>query len=249
MLWESLPREPIHVPRDALQRETVLPAVQPGVVTLPAAERLAARLYADLIALAARIDGAGLGRALFGRTPDDPTPEPLEDDPWLTPRLVAADVEQLWRDQLIAAAALALVSDVTPAADATTLSAGVPSADADVPTARCLLVYRMRPTSPVADALGPMGSDRSTHPPELAAGARQAPLQLLSRLRARLALLLSWTPAIARRSWAFPRSVYTFHWEPARAITLGRDSPSGADDHGANDQWTICRLRRPSVLR
>ena len=248
MLWESLPREPIRVPRDALQREIVLPAVLPGVVTLPAAERLAARLYGDLIALAARVDGASLGCALVGRTPDDPTPEPLEDDPWLTLRLVAADVEQLWRDQLIAAAALALVAEAPPDADVTTSpSAGVPRLDA--PTARCLLVYRMRPASPVAGAVGSMGSDRGASTPDLNAGAHHAPLELQSHPRGNLALLLSWTPAVARRSWVFPRSVYTFHWEPARVIVFGRDGSTAADDAADADLWTICRLRRPSVLR
>ena len=250
MLWQSLPREPIRVPRDALQREVVLPAVLPGVVTLPAAERLAARLYADLATLAAGMDGAGLGRALIGRAPDDPTPEPLEDDPWLALRLVAADVEQLWRDQLISAAALALVSDTLAsiAGSATPLPAGRGAGGEDLPTARCLLVYRMRPASPVAGAVGAVASDRDARTPELTADGRPVPLELPSRPRGKLALLLSWTPAIARRSWVFPRSVYTFHWEPACAIALSRDGSPGGEA-GDADQWTICRLRRPNVLR
>ncbi len=250
-LWESLPREAIRVAPDALSREIAVPAARPGAVSLSAAERLAARFYADLTTLAGPT-GEGLRRALAGRPLDtatgyvagaeggflsDPAAmDPLADDPRLALRLMAADIEQLWRDQLIGAAALALIT--FPGAG----YAGSIPPGGDPATARCLLVYRVRPWSPTPDALG---ADLPAHAPEL-------PAALPARLpRGRLVLLLSWTPAVARRSWVFPRQVYTFQWEPVSAVSLERATVQATDDEDDADagEWMICRPRRPSVLR
>lgn len=249
-LWESLPREQIRVSPDAFSRRITVPAAMPGAVSLSAAERLAARFYADLTALAGSA-GEGLRRALTGRpldvgghssdaggelAADDTLMEPLEDDPRLALRLVTADIEQLWRDQLISAAALALV---TPARSDV---AGSSPLDADQAIARCLLVYRVRPWSPTPDGVE---ADRSERPPEVS-GALPARLP-----RGRLVLLLSWTPAVARRSWAFPRQVYTFQWEPVSAVSLERATAAAAyeEDEDDADEWMICRPRRPMALR
>ena len=249
-LWESLPREQIRVPRDALYREIAVPAAMPGAVSLPAAERLAARFYADLTTLAGPT-GTGLRRVLAGHpfdagsgSPADASmPDTLEDDPRLALRLMAADVEQLWRDQLIAAAALALVThtDTHSADSASPRPAGSGAGGEDPLSARCLLVYRLRPWSPTPSTA--VMADLAPH----AVGPSAA---LPARLpRGRLALLLSWTLAIARRSWAFPRQVYTFQWEPMRAVTLDLAAPTPDDDEDGADEWMICRPRRRSAPR
>ncbi len=241
-LWESLPREEIRVPPNALKREIAVPAAMPGAVSLSAAERLAARLFADLTALSGP-SGEGLRRTLTGypldvsghsqdagpvHAADDTLMDPLADDPRLALRLLAADIEQLWRDQLIAAAALALVT--LPGA----ANAGSVAPDRDLATARCLLVYRVHPWS---GASGGVESD-------LSAGAPVTSAALPARLpRGRLVLLLSWTPAVARRSWVFPRQVYTFQWDPVSAVSLARATSPVADDEDVVDEWTICRPR------
>lgn len=247
--WQSLPREQMRVSPDALSREIAVPATMPGAVSLSAAERLAARLYADLATLAGPT-GEGLRGALSGRPldvsghssgagdrladDDFSSVDSVEDDPRLALRLVAADIEQLWRDQLIGGAALALVAPAGPA------TAGASPLGADEATARCLLVYRMHAWSVSPET---MNADLSTREPELSTA-------LPARLpRGRLVLLLSWTPAVARRSWVFPRQVYTFQWEPVSAVALERATSTATGDEDDAGEWMICRPRRPFALR
>jgi hypothetical protein len=243
--WGSLPCERIAVPREALSREITVPVTMPGVVSLPAAERLASRLYTDLTALGGPT-GADLRPTLTGAPPrgmggehsaDDPALDLVNADPRLGLRLVVADLEQLWRDQLIAAAALVLVADDGATPEDRTVAYATPSGDFAA-TARLLLVYRLHAWTEPPNATDVALPDR----------AWERPVALPPRLsRGRLVLLLSWTPAINRRSWVFPRQVYTYQWEPRAAITLDRGDAGGDQDDA--EEWTICRPRRPRVLR
>ncbi|MFI5271783.1 MAG: hypothetical protein ACHQ4H_01965 [Ktedonobacterales bacterium] len=217
--WASLPCETLTIGADTLSGGLVLAASPHTSSGLTPIERLGSQFAADLRLLASRAR-ADLASALD-------LPAAFVADPQLAVKLVAADVEQLWRDRLIDGAALVLTRD-------TVLGANL--------EVRCRLLYRLRATlDPLSAMPTAAEADTMERPP--------ATLGLPERLPAtRLHLLLSWTPAITRRGWAFPGPTYVFQWAP---VTAARFSPAGSGDAWGEveaTEWTLCRLLRPQVV-
>ncbi|HEX6818864.1 MAG TPA: hypothetical protein VF120_10845 [Ktedonobacterales bacterium] len=132
-------------------------------------------------------------------------PLPYADDPELFLRLLAADVERLWTQQVAGSLALVVTSAVSPSLAQPVLYRGL---------------YRLRPTIENDDAPPPRPIRRTVGRIETALG---------QQLDVRACLVVQWSrdPAVRRARLAPPR--YAFAWEPVSIARFNEQALAPAD--------------------
>lgn len=206
----------------------------PHVVTLddgedtPASDaprRIASAVYERLSALA-RLDPDAMERTLQ-------LPDHLAGQTELALRLLAADLEQLIREQLITGVAVALVALAAP-----------PTSASGTRDLHYLATFRVRqPLASLATLATPSSSDPMPPTDEDPPFARFDPA-LLASPHGEPALLVAWSPtmppAVRALAIAFPR--YQFAWAPLLTVILDQQSETAAPPSRAAGAWTLCRL-------
>ncbi|HST89646.1 MAG TPA: hypothetical protein VLJ14_14825 [Ktedonobacterales bacterium] len=201
----------------------------PRIVTLddgedvPAADtprRIASAVYERLNMLA-HLAPDSVERALL-------LPEHLTGQTELALRLIAADVEQLIREQLITGIAIAFAASPTTAT-------GTNARDLHY-----LATFRVRQPLAAPSSSGPTPA---TDADADALFARFDPAPFAS-LHGEPALLVAWSPAmppaVRALAIAFPR--YQFTWAPQLTILLDEQSEAANSSARAADVWAVCRL-------
>lgn len=201
----------------------------PRIVTLddgediPAADtprRIASAVYERLNMLA-HLAPDSVARALL-------LPDQLAGQTELALRLLAADLEQLIREQLITGVAVAFTAPPTSEAET----------DSGTRDLRYLATFRVRQPLAAPSASGPMPPTDEDTP-----FARFDPASLAS-LPGVPALLVAWSPtmppAVRTLAIAFPR--YQLAWAPQLTVILDEQGETAAPPSRAPDAWTLCRL-------
>jgi hypothetical protein len=186
-----------------------------------APQRIASAVYERLSGLA-RLAPDTVERALL-------LPEHLAGQTELALRLLAADLEQLIREQLITGVAVAFIA-----------LAASPTSEANTCDLRYLATFRVRQPLAAPSSSGPIpATDADTDAPF----ARFDPTSLAS-VEGEPALLVAWSPAMppAARALAiaFPR--YQFAWAPRYTVILDEQGEAAAPPARAAGAWTQCRL-------
>jgi hypothetical protein len=186
--------------------------------TSDAPRRIASAVYERLSALA-RLAPDSVERALL-------LPDQLTGQNELALRLIAADIEQLIREQLITSVAVALVAPSTSASGTRDLHS--------------LATFRVRqPLAAPSSAGPPPTTDTDANAPF----ARFDPAPLAS-VEGDPALLVAWSPAmppaVRALAIAFPR--YQFTWAPRLTVILDEQGEAANSSARAADVWAVCRL-------
>ena len=162
-------------------------------------------------------------------------PDLLTGQTELALRLLAADVEQLIREQLITGVAIAFTAPPTTETEAET--------DSGTRDLRYLTTFRVRQPLAAPSVSGPMPLADAD-----ATFARFDPAPLAS-VEGEPALLVAWSPSMlpAARALAiaFPR--YQFAWAPQVTVILGEQSEAAAPSAHAGERWSLTRLEESTA--
>jgi hypothetical protein len=197
----------------------------PRIVTLddgedvPAADtprRIASAVYERLNMLA-HLAPDSVERALL-------LPDQLAGQTELALRLLAADLEQLIREQLITGIAIAFAAS--------------PTSESDMRDLHYLATFRVRQPLAAPSSSGPMPPADEDTP-----FARFDPAPFAS-LHGEPALLVAWSPAmppaVRALAIAFPR--YQFAWAPLLSVILDEQGEAAEPPARPVSAWAVCQL-------